>query len=134
MLKENYYEILKLKNFSSSEDIRSKYKDLIKINHPDKGGKQEDFERIKRAYEFLKSEEAKFDYDKKLKCIILKIIWDNFEIIEKSEILEKNEYEIKYHNNNKEIKKEIMIIEFSCKQCFSQNSSNIKKVILFLLS
>ena len=74
MLKENYYEILELKNFSSSEEIRSKYKDLIKINHPDKGGKQEDFERIKKAYEFLKSEEVKFEYDKKLKCIILKII------------------------------------------------------------
>ena len=132
MLKENYYEILELKNFSSSEEIRSKYKDLIKINHPDKGGKQEDFERIKKAYEFLKCEEVKFEYDKKLKCIILKIIWDIFEIFEKSEILEKNEYQIKYHNNKNE--KEIIIIEFSCKQCFSQNSSNIKKVILFKLS
>lgn len=67
-MKENYYEILELKNFANTEEIKAKYKELIKINHPDKGGKAENFEKIKKAYEILKLEETKNEYDKKLKC------------------------------------------------------------------
>lgn len=72
-MKENFYEILQLQNFANLDEIKSKYKQLIKLNHPDKGGKAEDFEKIKKAYEILKTEESKFNYDKKLKCKFLKI-------------------------------------------------------------
>lgn len=73
-MKENLYELLELRNFATSIEIREKYRELIKINHPDKGGKAEDFEKIKKAYEILKSEESKTEYDNKLKCIFLIII------------------------------------------------------------
>jgi DnaJ-class molecular chaperone len=72
-MKENLYEILELGNFANMNEIREKYRGLIKKNHPDKGGKAENFEKIKKAYEILKSEVSKSDYDKKLRCIILKI-------------------------------------------------------------
>ncbi len=69
-MRHNLYEILHLKNFSTLEEIKSKYKTLIKINHPDKGGKAENFEKVKKAYEILKEEETKLEYDRKLKCKI----------------------------------------------------------------
>lgn len=72
-MKENLYEILELRNFANLTEIREKYRELIKINHPDKGGKAENFEKIKKAYEILKSEESKSEYDKKLKCKLKKL-------------------------------------------------------------
>ena len=37
----------------SKEVIQQKYKELALIHHPDKGGKKEDFIRIKQAYDDL---------------------------------------------------------------------------------
>jgi hypothetical protein len=55
--------------------------------------------------------------------------------MEKSEILEINEYELSYMNiqSDKAELNGIVIfikIEFPCKQCFSDNSIKIKKVII----
>ena len=49
--KENFYNILSLPYFSELDEIKMKYKKLVKLNHPDKGGERENFERIKKAYE-----------------------------------------------------------------------------------
>jgi len=68
-MNENLYETLQLVNFANPSEIRDKYIELIKTNHPDKGGKADNFEKIKKAYEILKTEESKSEYDKKLKCI-----------------------------------------------------------------
>jgi curved DNA-binding protein CbpA len=66
----NFYSILELPNYSSYEVIKSKYKELVKINHPDKGGDAYTFDKILLAYEFLKDEKRKSDFDRKLKCKI----------------------------------------------------------------
>jgi curved DNA-binding protein CbpA len=70
--KENFYEIFSLPNFSPFEDIKLKYKQLIRISHPDKGGDREDFQKIKKAYDYLKEPNLKSEYDRNLKCNLSK--------------------------------------------------------------
>ncbi len=62
----NYYEILNLPNFSSIDDIKKSYKELIKINHPDKGGNSEEFEKVKNAFDILKDDKKKKEFDNQL--------------------------------------------------------------------
>jgi DnaJ-class molecular chaperone len=67
-MNDNIYEIFGIAKFANLEEIKIKYKELIKQNHPDKGGEAENFNRIKNAYEYIKLN--KDDYDRKLKCKI----------------------------------------------------------------
>ncbi len=64
----NCYEIMKITNFSSFDEIKAKYKDLMIKHHPDKGGDAATFNNYKQAYDYLK--ENKDDHDRKLKCKI----------------------------------------------------------------
>ena len=62
----NYYEILKVPDFSSYEVIKQNYKNLMLESHPDKGGDSDKFELIKEAYELMKDNNKKKEYDNKL--------------------------------------------------------------------
>ena len=55
----NYYEILKVPDFSSFETIKKNYKNLILESHPDKGGDSDKFKLILEAYELMKDEAKK---------------------------------------------------------------------------
>ncbi len=68
MKDDNFYIILNLPNYSSYETIKLKYKELVKIHHPDKGGLSENLDRIVSAYEYLKDPDRKREFDRKLKC------------------------------------------------------------------
>ena len=68
MKEENYYAILDLPKYSPIEIIKLRYKEMVKIHHPDKGGKAESLDKIVYAYEFFKDEARKGEYDRKLKC------------------------------------------------------------------
>lgn len=59
----NYYEILQISKTASVEEIRSSYKNLAKLHHPDKGGNKEKFQEIQTAYEILSDETKKREYD-----------------------------------------------------------------------
>ena len=48
------FRVLGLKRSASDEDIKTKYRELILIHHPDKGGDHDEFIRIQEAYETLK--------------------------------------------------------------------------------
>ena len=49
------FKVLGLKRSASDEDIKTKYRELILIHHPDKsGGDHDEFIRIQQAYDFLK--------------------------------------------------------------------------------
>lgn len=63
----NFYEDLKVKPFSDLEEIKSSYKKLALIYHPDKGGNKECFQKITRAYKLLSDISKREIYDKKLK-------------------------------------------------------------------
>lgn len=63
---KNLYTILKLPSYSSIENIKSNYKHLIKIHHPDKGGDNETFQSIQNAYTILCDIKSKQKYDDSL--------------------------------------------------------------------
>ena len=62
----NYYEILKVPDFSTYEIIKQNYKNLMLESHPDKGGDSDKFELIREAYELMKDNNKKKEYDNKL--------------------------------------------------------------------
>ena len=53
-LSHDPFKVLGLKRSASDEDIKTKYRELILIHHPDKGGDHDEFIRIQEAYETLK--------------------------------------------------------------------------------
>ena len=50
---ETNYDILKIQDGASKKDIRKAYRNLVLKLHSDRGGDDEEFKRIKRAYEDL---------------------------------------------------------------------------------
>ena len=62
--KNNLYYTLNLKENATQDQIKSSYKLLIRLNHPDKGGEPEKFQQIQRAYTILKNEYCRRIYDK----------------------------------------------------------------------
>jgi molecular chaperone DnaJ len=68
--KKDYYELLELskndKNLSKDEfksKLKSNYKKLCKIHHPDKGGDENAFKEVNEAYEVLSDNDKKQKYD-----------------------------------------------------------------------
>jgi len=60
----NYYNVLKLDNNCSPQDITKAYRNLAKEFHPDSGGNETRFHEISEAYDVLKDphKRAKFDF------------------------------------------------------------------------
>jgi len=68
--KQNYYDILGIKRDASSEQIKSIYRRLSQIYHPDTGSHlgvdgEQPFRKIKEAYETLIDPDKRKEYDKK---------------------------------------------------------------------
>jgi hypothetical protein len=64
----NYYEILDLKCYAESAEIKRAYKKLAVKYHPDKpSGSEEKFKLISEAYQFLSDPDEKARYDQALK-------------------------------------------------------------------
>ena len=59
----NPYDELGVSVHATSEEIRQKYRTLAQIHHPDKGGDEEKFKRIKFAYEILSDPIRRNEYD-----------------------------------------------------------------------
>ena len=59
----NHYEILGVNKTASPDEIKRAYRSRAKQVHPDKGGKQSDFEPVVRAYEVLSDPERRQLYD-----------------------------------------------------------------------
>lgn len=57
------YDELELQPNCSFEDIKQQYRTLAGIHHPDKGGDEERFKRIKFAYEVLSDPARRKQYD-----------------------------------------------------------------------
>lgn len=63
MSKEKLYAILGIQKNADDKEIKKAYRDLAKAHHPDKGGDEEKFKTIQRAYDVLSDEKAKEFYD-----------------------------------------------------------------------
>ncbi len=59
----SYYEILKISENASREEIKQSYRKLALENHPDKGGNEEEFKKISLAYEVLNDDNKRKEYD-----------------------------------------------------------------------
>lgn len=58
-----FYEILNLNKNCTTDEVKKAYRKLAIIHHPDKGGDQEKFKEISRAYEVLVDEDKRKLYD-----------------------------------------------------------------------
>jgi DnaJ-class molecular chaperone len=58
-----YYETLGVDQSASADDIKKAYRNLARVNHPDKGGDAEKFKEIGQAYEVLNDPERRARYD-----------------------------------------------------------------------
>lgn len=59
----DYYNILGVSKDASANDIKKKYRQLARENHPDKGGNKEHFQKIQEAYETLSDPQKRNEYD-----------------------------------------------------------------------
>lgn len=57
------YEELELPRTCTPDEIKQKYRTLAQTHHPDKGGSEEKFKRIKLAYEILSDPIKRSHYD-----------------------------------------------------------------------
>ena len=64
IIMDNLYEELELKQDCSFENIKQQYRILARIHHPDMGGDEEKFKKIKLAYEILSDPIKRAEYDK----------------------------------------------------------------------
>ena len=63
MEKNTFYDELGLPKNCSFDEIKQKYRILAQLHHPDKGGDEEKFKRIKLAYEVLSDPIKREHYD-----------------------------------------------------------------------
>ena len=64
---DKLFDLLSIALDSSKEKIKKAFREKAKKMHPDKGGNQEDFNQIVKAYEILSDDEKKDNYDKGIK-------------------------------------------------------------------
>ena len=100
----NYYELLKVPDFSTYDTIKKNYKNLMLEYHPDKGGDSEKFKLIREACDLMKDETKKKEYDNKL--MYFQEIYDRAE----------------------EINLEHNVFNFKCIQCEKNNEINQKLI------
>jgi hypothetical protein len=60
----DYYELLGVDRGASAADIRSAYRALAKVMHPDAGGTAGTFQMLRQAYETLSDPALRADYDR----------------------------------------------------------------------
>ena len=64
---KNFYKILALPDFASTEEVKRSYRALALQHHPDRGGSVEKMQQLNEAYDHLiKNKES---YDRQLKGI-----------------------------------------------------------------
>jgi curved DNA-binding protein CbpA len=59
----NLYEVLGVAKDATAAQIKSAYRKLVKVHHPDKGGDEEQFRKITQAYEVLSNANRREKYD-----------------------------------------------------------------------
>ncbi len=57
------YDELELPTNCTQDEIKQKYRTLAQVHHPDKGGSEDKFKRIKLAYEILSDIDKRAHYD-----------------------------------------------------------------------
>lgn len=98
---ENLYEVLGLKPGASTEEIKSSFRNLAKLNHPDKNNNSKEsqinFQIIYNAYDTLITPDKKEKYDIYLKNVrIKKINWKKLQKKSKPTQTAETDYTLNY--------------------------------------
>ena len=59
----DYYKTLGVSKNASQDDIKKAYRNLAKTHHPDRGGNEQQFQKINEAYDTLKDPAKRQQYD-----------------------------------------------------------------------
>jgi curved DNA-binding protein CbpA len=59
----DYYDVLGIEYDAEPEEIKKSYFELVKEYHPDQGGSEVLFRKVNEAYEILRNEETRREYD-----------------------------------------------------------------------
>ena len=54
-MEDDYYKILEIEKTASRDEIKKAYRQKALVFHPDKGGDEEIFKKITKAYEMLQN-------------------------------------------------------------------------------
>ena len=65
---ETLYSLLGVAETASGREIKQSYRRLAKVTHPDAGGDPEKFKQIAKAYAVLSNEDARTEYDRKMRA------------------------------------------------------------------
>jgi curved DNA-binding protein len=60
---KNFYNILGVAENATDKDIKEAFKGLAKKHHPDRGGDEKKFKEINEAYDTLKNQQKRQEYD-----------------------------------------------------------------------
>tara|TARA_R110001592_G_scaffold302311_1_gene574206 strand:+ start:777 stop:1322 length:546 start_codon:yes stop_codon:yes gene_type:complete len=58
-----YYNTLEVDKTATLDEIKKSYKSKVKEHHPDKGGNEDLFKKVQKAYDVLKDEQKRSLYD-----------------------------------------------------------------------
>lgn len=93
----NYYEVLEIDPISNKDEIRKQYRKLCLKYHPDKNnGNDEQFKKIKEAYEILYNDETRKKYDIQLLFGYIEFTEEDMNILNEyyNKIINSNEFKL----------------------------------------
>ncbi len=70
-MESTLYDILNLEKKATTQDIKQAYKKLAMKHHPDRGGDEDTFKQIGRAYDILSNDEDRVTFEDYLKTNVL---------------------------------------------------------------
>jgi DnaJ-class molecular chaperone len=60
----DYYHILNIEKTATQDEIKKAFRKLAHKHHPDKGGDEEKFKEINKAYQILSDDKKRQEYDR----------------------------------------------------------------------
>jgi len=120
-----YYDDLGISQDASAEDIKKAFRNLALNHHPDKGGDQQQFQKINAAYEVLKDAGKRAEYDLSLKQPQGGFPFDPFQYFDVSALF--NKMNIQMNRPPVQLPDEVHIVNINLHQALHGFEQLVKK-------